>query len=126
MMEESNSRNNNQKNPSRYQNKASSRGGVRLGAGRPKGTINKIGPEELARDFRKSSGGQTFSQFINKKIIEADQNGDKELVAKLILGLSKYYISDTQQIDITSNGENIMPQIVFTACELEEWRKKEP
>ena len=96
------------------------RGGPRHGSGRPKGSTNKISPGTLLHDFRREQG-MTFSQFINKKIRDAELNNDHELVAKYILGLSKYIIQDVQQIDHTTQGQSLRPVYNFPKNELPDW-----
>jgi len=103
-------------------NKVSSRGGKRNGAGRPKGSGNKVSPEELLADFKKQSG-MHFDEFVNKQIIDAHNAGNHELVSRYILGMVKYYVSDVQKVDVTSNGEPIGVSINFTPQELIDWKK---
>lgn len=96
------------------------RGGPRHGSGRPKGSTNKISPGTLLHDFRREQG-MTFSQFINKKIRDAEVNNDHELVSKYILGLAKYIIQDVQQVDHTTQGQSLRPIYNFPKNELSDW-----
>jgi len=96
------------------------RGGPRANSGRPKGSTNKISPAVLLNDFRREQG-MTFSQFINKKIRDAELDNDNELVSKYILGLAKYIIQDVQQIDHTTKGESLRPIYNFPKQELQDW-----
>lgn len=98
----------------------SNRGGPRINSGRPKGSTNKISPGTLLHDFRREQG-MTFSQFINKKIRDAEINNDHELVSKYILGLAKYIIQDVQHIDHTTKGESLRPIYNFPQKELSDW-----
>ena len=102
------------------QSKKSGRGGRRAGSGRPKGSTNKISPGTLLHDFRREQG-MTFSQFINKKIKDAELNNDHELVSKYILGLAKYIIQDVQQIDHTTMGQPLTAKFNFPQRELPDW-----
>ena len=102
--------------------KISSRGGARRGSGRPKGSTNKICPDKLIRNFRKVSG-KSFEKFVNEEIISAYAAGNHELVSKYILGLAKYFMTDVQQIDVTSGGEKMGVQLVFTPKELDDWKQ---
>ena len=63
----------------------------------------------------------TFSQFINKKIRDAELNNDHELVSKYILGLAKYIIQDVQQVDHTTMGQSLRPIYNFPKNELPDW-----
>ena len=96
------------------------RGGPRQNSGRPKGSTNKISPATLLHDFRREQG-MTFSQFINKKIRDAELDNNHELVAKYILGLSKYIIQDVQQVDVTTQGQSLRPIYNFPRNELSDW-----
>ena len=105
-------------------NHKNQRGGFRPNSGRPKGSTNKITPKQLQNDFYKQNG-MTFSQFINKKINEADLRGDHDTVKQYVLGLAKYLIQDIQDIkvDHTSLGESIVPNYTFREKELPDWNK---
>lgn len=105
-----------------YSKKSPSRGGARKGAGRPKGSGNKITPDELMSEFEKQTN-MTFAQFVTKKIIEADASNNQDLVAKYLMGLSKYLIQDIQEVktDITSNGETLGVQLNFIPTEITDW-----
>lgn len=98
----------------------SGRGGPRENSGRPKGSTNKISPATLLHDFRREQG-MTFSQFINKKIRDAELDNNHELVSKYILGLAKYIIQDVQQVDVTSKGQSLRPIYNFPKNELQDW-----
>jgi len=100
--------------------KRQGRGGPRINSGRPKGSTNKISPATLLNDFRREQG-MTFSQFINKKIRDAELDNNHELVSKYILGLAKYIIQDVQQVDVTSQGMSIRPTYNFSKNELQDW-----
>lgn len=100
--------------------KKDNRGGPRPNSGRPKGSTNKISPATLLHDFRREQG-MTFSQFINKKIKDAEQEHNDELVSKYILGLAKYIIQDVQQVDHTTNGESLKTIFNFPQQELNDW-----
>ena len=100
--------------------KKSGRGGPRINSGRPKGSTNKISPATLLNDFRREQG-MTFSQFINKKIRDAELEKNDELVSKYILGLAKYIIQDVQQIDHTTKGESLRTIFNFPQKELNDW-----
>lgn len=105
---------------SEKQSKKSGRGGHRAGSGRPKGSTNKISPGTLLHDFRREQG-MSFSQFINKKIKDAELDNDHELVSKYILGLAKYIIQDVQQVDHTTQGQSLRPIYNFPKDELPDW-----
>jgi hypothetical protein len=109
----------------KYSKKSPSRGGKREGAGRPKGTTNKVSPVEMLNDFSQRSGMQ-FHEFINEQIVLAYQAGDKELVSRYLLGFAKYLVQDVQEIkqDVTSNGQTMGVQLMFNPVELPEWKNE--
>ena len=101
--------------------RGSGRGGPRINSGRPKGSTNKIKPDELLKNFKKKSG-QNFHEFIVERILEAQAMGNSELVSKYILGLGKYIIQDVQEVDVTSNGETMNASFTFPSVELDDWK----
>ena len=101
-----------------YKTKAPSRGGARAGSGRPKGSTNKITPEEMLTDLKKTLG-MSFHSFISKQNKKSADENNGELVSKYLLGFGKYLIQDIQAVDITSNGETMYsPNFIFTQTEL--------
>ena len=105
-----------------YTKKAPSRGGKREGAGRPKGSTNKITPTDMLDDFQVRAG-VSFHEFINQQIVDAHNSGNNELVSKYLLGFAKYLVQDVQEIkqDITSNGQTMGVAFNFPSNELAEW-----
>jgi hypothetical protein len=105
--------------------KAPSRGGARIGSGRPKGSTNKITPTEMLDDFA-NKAGMDFHEFINEQIVSAYQAGDKELVSKYLLGFAKYLVQDVQEVkqDVTSNGQTMNVGFNFPTIELVEWKNE--
>jgi hypothetical protein len=85
-------------------------------SGRQKGQTNKVHPAHLLADFQLQSG-MTFEQFVNKQIVTAYAEKNNELVARYILGLSKYFISDIVKVDVTSNGHTMGVQVVILPAE---------
>ena len=105
-----------------YKTKAPTRGGARAGSGRPKGSTNKITPEEMLTDFKKTVG-VSFHSFISQQIKKAADEDNSELVSKYLLGFSKYLIKDVQEVDLTSNGETVTQTIYgFTHKETDDFK----
>ena len=105
-----------------YKKKSPTRGGKREGAGRPKGSTNKITPTDMLDDFQVRAG-VSFHEFINQQIVYAHNSGNSELVSKYLLGFAKYLVQDVQEIkqDITSNGQTMGVGFTFPTTELPEW-----
>ena len=104
-----------------YKTKAPTRGGARAGSGRPKGSTNKITPEEMLTDFKKTVG-VSFHSFISQQIKKAADEDNSELVSKYLLGFSKYLIKDVQEVDLTSNGEVLGVHLTFAPKSLDDWK----
>jgi len=103
------------------QPKKARHGGPRPNSGRPKGSTNKINPATLINDFHRTMG-MSFSQFVNKKIKDAENSGDDQLVAKYILGLGNYFVNNVQQHDVTTNGESLNTNFSFPKEETVDWK----
>ena len=106
-----------------YKKKAPTRGGVRKGAGRPKGSTTKITIEELLNSMEDATGmnyGQRFATNYQLAVEREDwglvKEYDKTILPKLV--------ADKLETDITSNGESLGVQLVFTSVELPEWNKQ--
>ena len=104
-------------------NQKKGRGGVRQNSGRPKGSTNKLSPGRLIHDFRKQMG-MSFTEFVNKKINDAEKAGDDQLVAKYLLGMTPYFVNNVQQVeqqvDHTTKGQPM--NLVFPKKELSDWQ----
>ena len=105
----------------KYTKVSPTRGGARAGSGRKKGTTNKISPAELISDFQ-TQAGMSFEQFVNSRMLLAADEDNQELVSRYILGMAKYFITDVKEVDITSGGETMGVQIMFTTKELDDWK----
>lgn len=99
----------------RYKVKSPGRGGARRNAGRPKGSSTKVSGEELLKDFRKASGGITFSQFIVRKMIELHNIGDNKSLINLVNNFSKYMIDNIEHVDVTSNGDQVAVNLIINS-----------
>ena len=115
----------NEKPKRKYTKRASTRGGARMGAGRPKGSSNKINSDDLIFDFQ-AQAGMSFEQFVNSRILLASADNNHELVSRYILGMAKYFISDVKEVDITSNGQTIGANFSFPQVELPDWQDDTP
>ena len=66
--------------------------------------------------------GMSFSQFVNKKIKDAENSGDDQLVAKYILGLGNYFVNNVTQVDHTTKGESFNTKFNFPKEETNDWK----
>lgn len=92
----------------RYKVKAPSRGGARPGAGRPKGSINKITGMSLIEAIQQASG-RPFDELIAEGYQDAIINGDNKLrleYERMILGK---VVSDRTTVE-TIESEDVTNQ----------------
>lgn len=95
-------------------------GGHRPGAGRPKGSLNKIQGGEFLAKYKRITG-KDFAQSIVEDLVSARNTGDTELLFKYQNALLKYVFSDTASQDITSNGQTINANYLFKQEQLPDW-----
>ena len=94
------------------------RGGARPGAGRRVGTTNKISGETILAAI-KNETGENFEQHLargyNQSIIEDDKptrlQYEKMFLNKVV----------AEKVDVTTNGETLGVQLVFSNKELPDW-----
>lgn len=98
--------------------KKSNRGGKRPGAGRKKGMIQKLSGSELLKQIQRTTGKkfeQLLAEHYRDSYLREDWNAVRDY-EKTILGK---VIAD--KVDITSDGQSIVPNYVFKEKELPEW-----
>jgi hypothetical protein len=111
------------KKPKRtYTKKAPTRGGARAGSGRPKGSTNKITLETLVQSLDYEIG-MTFEQRIAKNYHDAILRQDWQSVKDYDKAFLSKIVADKLETDITSKGESLGVQLVFTPKELPDWKK---
>ncbi len=94
------------------------RGGARPGAGRKKGMIQKLSGSEILKQIQRTTG-KRFEQLLAEHYMESMIRQDWQAVRdyeKTILGK---VVAD--KVDVTSNGESIVPNYTFKEKELPEW-----
>lgn len=97
------------------------RGGPRPNSGRKKGAIQKLGGKELLEAIEKETGksfAQNIAEHYNRAIIQNEWNDvrdyEKFIIAKVI--------TDTKEVDVTSNGESIKTVFNFPSIELDDYK----
>ena len=108
-------------------------GGRRVGAGRKKGSTNKVTADEFFHMFRKTTKTEWLEELTKRmdiayqmvKNATTDQERHEALntANKLDSLILKYIFTDVQQIDVTSGGEKMGVQLVFTPKELDDWKQ---
>ena len=101
------------------------RGGPRVNSGRKKGAIQKLGGADLLLAIANETG-KSFAENIAEhynRAIHANEWHDVRDYEKFIIAK---VISDRHEIqqDVTSNGQTLGVQLVFTSKELPEWKKE--
>ena len=94
-------------------------GGARPGAGRPKGSINKISAADIL-DAIDLTLDIPFHVQLALNYQQAVYGPDRYLVAKYDQFLLSKVVAD--RIDVTSNGQPLSVQVSFTRKELPEYR----
>lgn len=112
--------------------KGPGRGGKRAGAGRKKGSTNKITAEEFFTTYKKVTKGeyledlvkrlqQTYNQVetavTRKEFDDAINNAHK-----YDSFIAKYLFTDIKEVDVTSNGHTIGANFSFPTTELDDWK----
>jgi len=93
-------------------------GGARPGAGRPKGLLTRISAGDILEEIEQVVGLPFATQLAlcYQQAIHGDDERLKLEYNRLIL--SKV-VAD--KVDITSNGQSIAPQLVFTPSEIPDY-----
>ena len=106
-----------------YNKKSPSRGGARPGSGRPKGSTNKITLDSLVHSIDNTIG-MSFEQRLALNYKDAIDRQDWLTVKDYDKAFLSKIVADKQEVDVTSNGETMGVQLIFTPVELPEWNKQ--
>jgi hypothetical protein len=105
--------------------KPETRGGKRPGAGRVKGSTNKISGEKILNAVKKQCG-KPFEQLLAEGYhatilacdISARQQYEKMILAKVV--------ADKHSIDHTTLGQSLHASFSFPQRELSDWQTQQP
>ena len=89
---------------SRYSVKSPGRGGVRPGAGRPKGSSNKISIEDLI-DSIETRSGMSYTDQIASNYVSAIQREDWSRVENYDRALLNKIVADKSEVLVESNDD---------------------
>jgi hypothetical protein len=103
-----------------YKKKASTRGGVRSGSGRPKGSTNKITLESLVQSID-NAVGMSFEERLAMNYKDAIDRSDWQSVKDYDKAFLSKIVADKQEVDMTSNGQTLVMGFNFPTTELPEW-----
>jgi len=97
------------------------RGGARPNSGRKPGAIQKLGGKDLLEAIAKQTGksfAENIAEHYHRAIIANEWNDvrdyEKFIIAKVI--------SDTKEVDVTSNGKSVAIGFNFPQVDLDDWK----
>ena len=85
--------------------KISSRGGVRAGAGRPKGAKDRVTVTGILEALDTKTNGRTYEELLVEDFIDARLNGDAQLVHKYHTLLSNKFVANLNDITVEEVGD---------------------
>jgi len=106
-----------------YKKKAPTRGGVRAGSGRPKGSTNKITLDSLVASID-SAVGMSFEERLAMNYKDAIDREDWHSVKDYDKAFLSKIVADKSELDVTSNGQTMNVGFTFPAIELKEWKNE--
>jgi hypothetical protein len=96
--------------------KAPSRGGVRVGAGRPRGSTTKVTLDDLMKNIELAAG-QTYGEILAHNYVGAISRSDWQGVRDYDKAFMNKLISDKVEIDVNSTEDVVATkQAAFTAA----------
>ena len=101
--------------------KKSGPGGRRPGAGRKKGSVNKIQGGEFLVEYRKVHGND-LKEDLARDMYDARARGDYEMLFRYQTAFAKYYFSDVAAQDVTTGGKSFNTVFNFPTKELDDWK----
>jgi len=96
--------------------KVSSRGGVRVNAGRPKGSVAKVTISSLL-DSIELQGGQSYTDLLTQDFLAARRGNDSGLTAKYHNLILNKVMATMNSVEVTSSADEVdAKQAAFTAA----------
>jgi hypothetical protein len=87
--------------------KVSSRGGYRPGAGRPKGSKDRVTVSGILEALDTKTGGRTYEELLIEDFINARLDGDAQLVHKYHTLLSNKFVANLNEITVEEVGDQV-------------------
>jgi hypothetical protein len=85
--------------------KVSSRGGVRAGAGRPKGAKDRVTVTGILEALDVRTNGRTYEELLIEDFINARLDGDTQLTHKYHTLLSNKFVANLNDIQVEEVGD---------------------
>jgi len=103
-----------QKNSKTGRVKISSRGGARAGAGRPKGSRERVTVQSLLETLDQKTGGLSYEDLLIEDFLQARQGNDNQLTLKYHTLIANKLISSLATVEVTDSEDAITAkQIAF-------------
>lgn len=87
--------------------KVSSRGGARAGAGRPKGSRERVTVQSLLETLDQKTGGQSYEDLLIEDFLQARQGNDNQLILKYHTLIANKLISTLATVEVTDSQDAI-------------------
>jgi len=107
----------------RYTKKAPTRGGVRKGGGRPKGSTTKIRIEDLMEKIELQSG-QTYAEILASNYVSAIQRNDWNGVRDYDKAFMNKMIAEKVDIDVKDSEDTVAAKSAAFAAALATLQKR--
>jgi len=91
----------------RYSTKSPGRGGARAGAGRPRGSGNKVTATTLLTEIERQSGGQDYTELLVEDFLRARVQDDKNLAQKYHHLISSKVLADRLDIEVNEDEDTV-------------------
>ena len=89
------------------QNKPNTHGGARPGAGRPKGSKDRVSVSSLLTTLEAKTNGQTYEEILIEDFLTARLNNDGQLVQKYHNLISNKVMNTLAAIEVTEGEDTI-------------------
>jgi hypothetical protein len=87
------------------------RGGVRPGAGRPKGAKDRVTVSGILEALDFKTGGQSYEEILIEDFLTARISGDTQLTHKYHTLLSNKFVANLNEIVVEEVGEGITNKV---------------
>ena len=89
------------------QKETKGRGGVRPGAGRPKGSKDRVTVSGILEALEQQTNGRTYEQILIEDFIQARLDGDQHLVHKYHNLLSNKFVANLNEITVEDPADTL-------------------
>ena len=89
------------------ENKSTGHGGARAGAGRPKGSKDRVSVSSLLTALETKTNGQTYEEILIEDFLTARLNNDGQLVQKYHNLISNKVMNTLNAIEVTESDDTV-------------------